>query len=193
MTRRVLASVLFLFMTTLALAQEPIDAQRPSAHYFSGLALVDQDGHAVQLYELMKGKTVVINSFFATCTASCPVMTHTLAALQSEFGDRLGKDLVFVSITVDPASDTPEKLKIYADSAKAQKGWYFVTGTKEQVGRALTKIGQAVESRDQHANILIIGNERTGLWKKVFALAKRSEIAAALTSVLNDDGTTPAR
>jgi protein SCO1/2 len=135
----------------------------------------------------------VLHSFFATCTGSCPVMTGTLNAIQTRFAERLGKDLVLVSLTVDPKHDTPEKLKAYASAAKATPGRYFLTGSQEQVDAALKRIGQYVESPDQHGNVMIVGNERTGLWKKAFGLAKPDEIVEIVRSVLDDDGTAPAR
>jgi protein SCO1/2 len=159
-----------------------------SAKYFAGLNLVDQDGNAVDLYSLMKGRSIVMHSFFATCTGACPVMTHTVAALQEKFSDHLGKDLVFISITVDPVNDTPAKLKAYAAGMKAKPGWYFLTGTKEQVDTALKRIGQYAEGRDNHMNVMIVGNEKTGLWKKAFGLAKVDDIAAIVDSVVNDTG-----
>jgi cytochrome oxidase Cu insertion factor (SCO1/SenC/PrrC family) len=170
-------------------AREP----SPSAKYFANLSLVDQDGQATDLYSLMKGRTIVINSFFASCTGSCPVMTGTLNTVQERFADRVGKDLVLVSITVDPQNDTSAKLKTYATGAKASKGRYFLTGSKEQVDAALKRIGQWVESPEQHTNVMIVGNEKTGLWKKAFGLAKPDEIVAIVRSVLDDDGSTPAK
>ena|SRR5690349_3103131 len=165
--------------------------ERPSAKYFANLSLVDQNGNAVDLYSLMKGRTIVLHSFFATCTGSCPIMTRTLSAIEERFADRLGKDLVLVSLTVDPKNDTPAKLKAYATATKAGTGRFFLTGTQEQVDAALKRIGQFVTSPEQHANVIIVGNEKTGLWKKAFGLAKPEEIVEIVRSVVEDDGTTP--
>ena len=175
-----------------AVGAEPPHAAGASK-YFQGLTLVDQNGANVDLYALMKDRTIVINSFFATCTASCPVTARTLQALQVRYAERLGKDLVLVSITVDPEKDTPAKLKEHARHLKAAPGWYFLTGSKAQVDLALKRIGQQVESPDQHTNVMIIGNEKTGLWKKAFSLAKVEDIVEIVGSVLNDDGTAPVK
>jgi protein SCO1/2 len=164
-------------------------ADRPAAKYFGGITLVDQNGRTVDLYkDLMADHTVVINSFFASCAGSCPVMAHTLAAMQSRFGDRLGKELVIISITVDPANDTPERLREYAKKAGAKNGWYFLTGSKEQVDFALRKLGQATATREDHMNIFVVGNDRTGLWKKGLGLAKADDVAELVRSVLDDRG-----
>lgn len=157
-----------------------------SAKYFGDLPLVDQDGNAIDLYSLMKGRTIVMHSFFANCTGSCPVMTRTISAIQERFAERIGKDLVLVSLTVDPKNDTPAKLKSYADGAKATKGRYFLTGSKEQVDAALRRIGQYAEKPEQHTNVIIVGNDKTGLWKKAFGLAKPDEVVEIVRGVLED-------
>jgi len=181
--KRLLVFALF-FAAFCAAAQEPGGA----AEYFANLPLVDQDGRSVDLYSLMKDRTVVMNTFFATCTGSCPVATRALVAVQNEYADHVGKDLVLLSITVDPATDTPPKLKEYAKAIGAKSGWYFLTGSKEQVDAALRKIGQYVERREEHQNVMIAGNLKTGLWKKIFALAPSKEILPVVDSVLNDNG-----
>ena len=184
---------ILLACVVLALPLLAAEPQPASAKYFAGLHLVDQDGQAVDLYSLFHGRSVVLHTFFATCTASCPILTRTVAAMQERFADRMGKDLVFISITVDPSNDTPAKLKAYSRGVRAGAGWYFLTGTQEQVDAALKKIGQYTATRDDHTNLLIIGNDKTGLWKKAFGLAKREEIMAIVDTVLNDDGNQPAK
>jgi protein SCO1/2 len=82
--------------------------------------------------------------------------------------------------------DTPQSLKEYAKKLNAAPGRLFLTGKKENVDWALYKLGQYVEQREQHTNIFIIGNERTGLWKKAFGLAKPEELVKIVESVLDD-------
>ena len=188
-----LACMLFALPLLAAEPPSPSVSESTSAKYFAGLHLVDQDGQGVDLYALFHGRTVVMHTFFATCTASCPILTRTMAAMQEHYAERVGKDLVLISITVDPSNDTPARLKAYARSVRAGAGWYFLTGTKDQVDAALKKIGQYTATRDDHTNLLIIGNDRTGLWKKAFGLAKREEIMAIVDTVLNDEGTPPSK
>lgn len=164
--------------------------QAAAQNYFSDITLVNQDGEPVRFYsDLIKDKVVVINAFFATCQGSCLPMNRNLEKVQEAFKNRLGKDLLIISISVDPALDTPSSLKEYAKKLKAVRGRLFITGKKENVDWALYKLGQYVEAREQHTNIFIVGNERTGLWKKVFGLAKADEIIKAVESVLDDTGT----
>jgi protein SCO1/2 len=167
----------------------PMAAAAPGSSYLANLSLVDQDGRKVDLYDdLVKDHTIVLNSFFASCTASCPVMAKTFLHLQNKLGDRLGSDVILVSITVDPETDTPAALKAYAERIGAKKGWYFLTGSKAQVDAALRRLGQYTETRDSHLNIIIAGNDRTGLWKKALAIAPSEEIWKVVASVADDRG-----
>jgi cytochrome oxidase Cu insertion factor (SCO1/SenC/PrrC family) len=151
--------------------------------------LLDQDGRKVRFYtDMLKGKTVVINAFFTTCTGVCPPMNRNMEKIQAALGARIGRDVFLVSITVDPLTDTPPRLKEYAQRFHAGAGWTFLTGKKENVDWALHKLGQYVESKDDHSTIIIVGNEATGLWKKAFGLATADELIKIVQTVADDKG-----
>lgn len=167
-------------------------ADSPAKKYFTDVELVNQNGQKVRFYsDLLQGKVVIINSFFATCAGSCLPLTRNLEKLQQALGERMGKEVHILSISVDPTVDTPTSLKAYAKKLNAGPGWHFLTGDKESVDFALKKIGHFVDSKESHLNIFIIGNERTGLWKKAFGLAKSDELMKVVESVLYDDAPTP--
>jgi protein SCO1/2 len=167
--------------------QTQTDEQTAAQKYFTDVSLVNQDGEAMRLYsDLLKGKVVVIDFFFATCQGTCLPMNRNLQKVQDSLGERLGKEVYLISISVDPAVDTPARLKEYAKKLNARPGWYFLTGEKANVDFALRKLGQYVENKQDHTNIFIIGNERTGLWKKAFGLAKPDELIKVVDSVVND-------
>jgi protein SCO1/2 len=157
--------------------------------YFSDVELLNQDGVKLRFYsDLLKGRTVVIIPFFTTCTNICPPMNRTMEKIQDALGDRLGKQVFLISISVDPVTDTPERLKAYASKFHAKPGWSFITGSKENVDWALHKLGQYVDDRNSHSSIMIIGNEGTGLWKKAFALSAAGELVKIIEGVANDQG-----
>jgi len=164
-------------------------AVSPAHSYFGDVKLVDQDGREMRLYtDLLQGQSVVIDVMFTSCTGACPAMSATFARLQEHLGDRLGKDVRLISISVDPVTDTPAKLKEYAARFHARPGWYFLTGAKANVDEALKKLGQYVEDKDDHLNLFLVGNERTGLWKKAFGLAPADQLFPIVDSVVNDPG-----
>ena len=163
----------------------------PAEKYFTDVELTNQDGKKVHFYsDVLKGKTVVVNAFFTTCTSVCPPINRNMEKIQDALGDRVGRDVFLVSLTVDPETDTPARLKEYSQKFHAGAGWTFLTGKKENLDWALYKLGQYVEKKDDHTTVLIIGNEPTGLWKKAFGMANVAELVAVVQSVVNDKGGT---
>jgi cytochrome oxidase Cu insertion factor (SCO1/SenC/PrrC family) len=192
---RTLAAALAAALVITAAVAQPAAAERPAKaieaarSYFSDTELVDQHGENHRFYsDLLAGHVVVIDSMFTTCAAVCPVMGQKMKAIQQAAGDRLGKDVVLISISVDPRNDTPAKLREYAERYDAQPGWYFLTGDETDVHAVLTKLGFAVESKDDHSTIMLMGNEKTGLWKKTNGLSSSDELVELFGSVVEDDG-----
>jgi protein SCO1/2 len=108
--------------------------------------------------------------------------------VQEALGDRVGKDVYLLSISVDPTNDTPARLKEYAARYHAKPGWYFLTGSKQNVDAALQKLGQYVQEREAHQNLILIGNDQTGLWKKAMGLADAEELIRIVKTVADDQG-----
>ncbi len=166
--------------TAKASTREQADRQ-----YFTDTPLLNQHGQTVKFYtDVLKGKTVVIIPFFTECTGTCPIMNRNIQYLQQHLGDRLGHDVAFVSLSVDPEVDQPEVLKAYAESYGAGPGWHFLTGTPANVRTVLAKLGNAVTSRNDHKNIMLMGNVPTRLWKKANGVAPAEQIAAIFDTVL---------
>ncbi|HEY9576539.1 MAG TPA: SCO family protein, partial [Pseudobacillus sp.] len=113
----------------------------------------NQNGKAFSNEEL-KGKVWIANFIFTSCDTVCPPMTANMAALQKRLkSENLPVELV--SFSVDPAVDTPEKLKKYiANFTKDESNWQLLTGyTQEQIevfGREeFQTLIQKPESSDQ--------------------------------------------
>ncbi len=163
-------------------------ALEPAERYFTNTPLVDQSGTPRKFYaDLLRNKVVVINVFFSQCNGSCVVMGNTLAKLQERLGDRLERDVRLISITVDSPRDTPRVLDAYARRYAARKGWYFLGGDKVNVDAVLKKLGAYVDAREVHNTVFLTGNMKTGLWKKVFALADYEQVIEQIDGVINDE------
>ncbi|MCA4960884.1 SCO family protein [Pseudomonas sp. Y24-6] len=136
--------------------------------YFPNTQLTNQDGQQVHFFDdLIKGKVVVINFIFTSCSDSCPLETARLRQVQTLLGDRVGKDIFFYSISIDPLSDTPAVLKAYAQRFKVGPGWQFLTGEFDDVTELRHKLGLFIEGVDNGRNkdhnlSLIVGNQETG-------------------------------
>lgn len=152
-----------------------------AAKYFTNLPLITQDGKTVQFYnDMIHGKIVVINTMYTHCTMICTPMTQNLAKLQDYLGADWAQNVHIVSINVDSENDSPEVLKEYANQYRINPKWTFLTGKKENIDWILYKLGAYTEKKDEHYSLLIVGNESTGAWLKVFALAKPKDIADAV-------------
>ena len=95
-------------------------------------SLVNRDGRTIRLEDLA-GAPWVADFIFTRCPASCPMMSSRMARLESNLPRDL--DLLLVSISVDPAYDTPEVLERYAKKFEAPERWLFLTGEREDVRR----------------------------------------------------------
>jgi protein SCO1/2 len=158
-----------------------------AARYFTDTVLVDQDGQERKFYsDMIRGKVAIINVMFTTCENSCPVMAANYGRIQKWLGPRLGGDVRLISISIDPETDTPPRLKAYAQRFNARPGWYFLSGRKENVELILRKLGLYVEQKQDHLNLFLIGNDRTGLWKKALGISDPDKLIQVVDSVLRD-------
>jgi protein SCO1 len=169
-------------------AQEEAKKSEDAAHkYFTDVELLNQNGETMRFFtDLLQQKVVVINTFCSTCLTNSPTLSRNLEKIRLWLGDKLGQRVHIISITVDPTIDTPSRLKEYAKGFNAKRGWYFLTGKKENVDFILRKLGLYAEQKEEHSTIIFIGNVRTGLWKKTYGLANSDELVRVIDSVLND-------
>jgi protein SCO1/2 len=93
-------------------------------------ALIERSGRRVTLDDL-RGLVWVADFIYTECTESCPTQSLQFAALQREFAE--SESLRLVSITVDPAHDTPAVLRRYAERYGAGERWWFLTGDKREI------------------------------------------------------------
>lgn len=182
---------LVLLVAALAVAfPRPAAAGRLAAGHFPNIELTTQDGRKVHFYDdLIKGKIVAIDLIYTTCHYSCPLETARLVQVQQMLGDRMGKDIFFYSITIDPEHDTPEVLKAYAEKYHVGPGWLFLTGKKEEIDFLSKKLGlysSPAESLDGHTAHLLIGNEPTGQWSRTAALDNPRFTAQMIGEVVDD-------
>jgi protein SCO1/2 len=83
-------------------------------------------------------KIWIANFIFTSCTSLCPILSAEMSKLVQEFRDR--EHIHFVSISVDPETDTPEKLSEYQQKFRAPKDrWHFLTGDKAFILELMNK------------------------------------------------------
>jgi protein SCO1 len=177
----------------LVIAAKPVaasgdDSSQPN--HFPNVELITQDGKKVHFYDdLIKGKIVAIDLIYTTCHYSCPLETARLAQVQKKLGDRVGKDIFFYSISIDPEHDTPEVLKGYMEQFHVGPGWTFLTGKKEDIiflGKRLGLYTNPSVNADGHIAHLLIGNDAIGQWVRSSALDNPSFQARMIGDFLDN-------
>ena len=186
------AAVLALCGALLGLGATPAAADNShwGANYFPNVPLITQDGKTVHFYDdMLKGKIVLINFIYTECGDVCPLETAKLAQVSKLLGDRMGKDIFFYSISVDPRHDTPAVLKAYAKKFHAGPGWLFLTGKREDIDAVRRKIGMAARPDEDpvtgHTTSLTLGNERQGQWMQDSSFDDPHFIAAMVDNWLS--------
>ncbi len=147
--------------------------------------VLDQNGNSLHFYsDLIKGKIVAINFIFTNCTTICPPLAATFARVQKEMGEKVGRDVHFISISVDPLTDTPERLKAWGAKFKAGFGWTFITGNKEEIDKLLSALGASVARREDHSPTVIVGNDLKGIWTRTYGLARTAQMVGLIMNVM---------
>ena len=106
--------------------------------------------------------------------------------MQKALGERDGRDITFLSISLDPLHDTPEVLRAFARAQGVGPGWYFLTGSPRDVEQLRRKLGvydldPAVDAdRSQPRGIPVLGNAPAGRWQAIPALSKPVRIRQAI-------------
>jgi protein SCO1/2 len=154
-----------------AVQPSPAFTNRYGAGYFPNVPLVAQDGATVRFYDdLLKDKSVAVNVIYTRCKDECPLETARMLQLSRIFGERMGKDIFFYSISIDPEYDTPEVLKAYAEKYGVGPGWLFLTGKREDIKVITKKIGLSrgsdAANRDGHTASLMVGDVAAGQWMR---------------------------
>lgn len=190
-------------LASVCLAADPHDhdASDPHAHHKAMLSkpttgqsvdvdlvdmeLLNQDGASVQFpSEVIGDKIVIMDFVYTTCTTICPVLTAVFTQLQDRLGERLGRDVLLVSVSVDPTTDTPRRLKAYAKRIKARDGWTWLTGRKRAVDHVLEGLGAYTPDFTQHPSMILVGDGRSGQWARFYGFPSPDQILAQVDGLL---------
>ena len=159
--------------------------------YFPNVQLQTQNGKTLRFYDdLIKGKIVTINFFYAKCEGICPTVTANLARVQRIFGDRVGREIFMNSISLKPEHDTPAVLKEYAEMFKAKPGWTFLTGKPADIELLRRSLGftnldpELDKDESQHIGNVRYGNEPLMLWAACPGMGSAEFLAKSISWVI---------
>ena len=159
--------------------------------WFTNVPVTTQDGRTLRFYDdVMKGKILLINFFFTGCDDVCPLATDNLVRVQELLGDRVGKDIFFVSISLPPEHDTPEVMAAYAKAHGVGPGWVFLTGQKDDIELLRHRLGfwdidPAVDADpEQHLGTVRLANEPMHRWAMSPSLLSPTALVRAVHRVI---------
>jgi protein SCO1 len=148
------------------------------------LVVQDHDGVERRFYsDLIKDKVVILNFFFTSCPAFCPTMSVKLKKLQKALGDRLGKDVFFITVTKDPETDTVARLRDWRKKFDSKSGWTMITGDVKTIEKIVYDFTGDPLGQDMHNTIFIIGNDKTGNWADLSGFASTEELRQKIDEV----------
>jgi protein SCO1/2 len=153
--------------------------------------LLTHDGRTVHFYDdVLRNRFVVLTFMYASCASLCPLITANLVRVKQLLGDRVGRDVFFYSITLQPGRDTPETLRRYAAAHGTGTGWWFLTGKPADIDLVRRRLGEvdrdpSVDARvSRHTGMVRYGNEALERWGGCPGEASATWIAKAITSIM---------
>jgi protein SCO1/2 len=147
--------------------------------------LVNQDGKKVRLYrDLIKDKTVAISFIYTRCTYVCPMNGVLFSKIQTELGERLGKEVFLISISMDPIADTPQALTKWGSSFDRKAGWSLLTGSLDEISKVLKVFtGDAPGPRESHPSFFYIANDKSGKAEFMFSHMSANSIVKKIDAL----------
>lgn len=105
-----------------------------------GLALQDHRAQPLQAATLA-GRPTLLHAVFTQCSSTCPLQVRELAAVHAALPPAVRAQVRFVSVSVDPLSDTPQTLAAFARKHDADRpGWHFATGQPAHVALLIDRL-----------------------------------------------------
>jgi protein SCO1 len=195
---RFLATTAFLSLTMSGIAfvgpsrGEPIDKTESS---ISGIrlvdaTLVDKNGQGVAFpRDVVGDRIVVVNFIFTSCQTLCPLASATFKLAQDRLGAHMKDDVRLITLTLDPLTDTPQRLREFADQFEPGSSWLWLTGKAMDVQAVLRGLGVSYDNFAAHAPATLIGDARNGRWTQINVQATPSQIEAEVTRLIAARGT----
>src|SRR5581483_3905118 len=161
----------------------PLSAVAGDIPQVADVEVVAQTGKTLHFYrDLVKGRVVAINFVYTGCSSVCPLLGANFARAQTLVGD--APNVAFVSVSIDPANDTPQRLEAWAAKFGAKPGWTLVTGAKADIDALAKSLGTTTADPTSHTPLVVIVDDvHGGAWQRLDGLTD----PAALAKVLRAD------
>ncbi|GKS69437.1 photosynthetic protein synthase I [Nitrosomonas sp. PY1] len=190
-----LSVILIALIATTLWAQPSENSKKPekinTAHrthlVLPNIIVLDDQNQEHRFLDLLQSQVALVNFVFTSCVTICPVLSATMQAIEKQLQDQLGKGVILVSISVDPAKDTPDKLRAYAKKFNAGQYWYWLTGRPSEVNQLLKAFGMPTGRPEDHPPIILVGNVDTDNWLRWIGIPLPENIIEAINILAKDN------
>ncbi len=173
MTVRIGAVLLFCALTASAAETTAFAPSVPDVE------VITHEGRKVRFYsDLVKGRVVAVNFIFTNCSTICPASGALFAALQKEH-----RGVQLISVSIDPAYDTPQRLAAWSKRFRTDPGWTLVTGSREAIERIVRAFGASVSRPQDHVPLTIVGSDKTHQWSRLYGFPGSEKLAKVVDEV----------
>jgi protein SCO1/2 len=142
------------------------------------IMLTDETGRQVRVYEdLVKDRVVAMNFIFTACTTICQPMSATFSKVQALIGSR---PVRLVSISLDPGTDTSQRLAEWKARFHGGPSWTLLTGSLTEIDRLRKALGVYTPDRFNHSPTIVLIDDNRGRLTRISGLASARSIVEAI-------------
>jgi len=161
---------------------------------FPNPLLVTHDERPVRFYDdLVKDRIVVVNFMYASCENICLPIAQNLGRVHDLLGKRMGRDILFLSLTIDSNVDDAAALRRYIEVNGGEKeGWIYLTGDYDEIDQVRRAMGvydldPVIDAdKSEHSGLITFGNDYTDRWAALPALMNSEEIVETVLRITRE-------
>jgi len=181
--KSIVSLLVLIMLTSGSIAAAPPYATVELTVELPDVTLIDQDSQLVKLRDLVEGQDVVMVDFiFGTCTTICPILSAGFSNLQRRMGSGPGGPTL-ISISIDPEHDGPEVMTEYLKRYRAQPGWSFLTGDRDDIDLIMRAFDAYVPNKMSHQPVTYIKMGDSDRWVKIDGLVSTADLIAELEKI----------
>ena len=176
-----------LWSVTLLASEMTAEDEVTAREYFTDTVLIDDEGQEVRFFsDVLKDQVVVINFIFTHCGGACPMITEKLKMARDALSEEQAAAIRYVSISIDPARDTPAAMHEFRERHRADGNWLFLTGEQQDIDAVVKRLGQYSPDVEAHSTIMLAGNVNKRHWMKILPSVPPPIIAEKLRMLLDE-------
>ncbi len=150
------------------------------------VTLLNQDREKIRLVDILNiDKPVFLDFIYGSCTTVCPVLSASFSNMQKKLGSDAA-NVQMVSISIDPEYDTPEVMAEYLSRYRAKPGWMYLTGTRENIDKAMRAFDAYVPNKMSHYPLTLLKAPGNDSWVRIYGLIGTADLMDEYRKILGN-------